>query len=100
MRSLFEAPVQAKYDQYKNDPEGLRRLLAEGLTALPHVQVRKPESNAVFVIMKPEHIVMLQQDFAFLEWDANIHEIRLMCNFHTTAQEVADFVRAASACAG
>jgi threonine aldolase len=75
----------------------MARLLADGLAALPFIQVRAPQSNAVFARMEPEHISRLQRDFAFLEWNPRIHEVRLMCSFRTTREEVAAFVAAARA---
>jgi threonine aldolase len=76
---------------------GMARLLADGLAALPHIRVRPPQSNAVFARMEPEHIARLQRDFAFVEWNPRIHEVRLMCSFRTTREEVEAFVDAAKA---
>ena len=77
----------------------MARLLADGLSALPFIRIRAPQSNAVFARMEPEHIARLQRDFSFLEWDPRIHEVRLMCSFRTTREEVAAFVAAARALA-
>lgn len=71
--------------------------LAEGLAALPYMTVRPPQANGVFVRMEPEHIARLQQSFYFYEWDPVLHEVRLMCSYGTTEQEVDAFVQAAAA---
>ena len=39
----------------------------------------------------------LLQDFDFHETDPVAHEVRLMCNFGTTEEEIAAFVNAAKA---
>jgi threonine aldolase len=75
----------------------MARLLADGLASLPHIRVREPRSNAVFARMEPELIARLHRDFAFIEWNPRIHEVRLMCSFLTTREEVAAFVDAAGA---
>lgn len=73
--------------------------MAEALQAVPYMQVRKPQANAVFVCMPPEYIARLQQQFYFYEVDPSIHEARLMCSFATTDAEIEAFVAAALALA-
>jgi len=70
------------------------RLLADALDGIPSLTVRRPESNAVFVRMEPELIARLQQDFYFHETDPVHHEVRLMCSFATTEEEIAVFAEA------
>ena len=76
---------------------GMARRLAAELAAVPYMTVREPEANAVFVRMDPEHMARLLQDFDFHETDPVAHEVRLMCNFGTTEEEIAAFVNAAKA---
>ena len=95
----LEGGNDALWFQNARHANAMAQRLADGLSALPHIRVRKPEANAVFACMSPEHIARLQQDFYFYEVDQSIHEVRLMCNFGTTDQEINDFVNAARALA-
>ncbi len=73
----------------------MARRLADALAALPGITVAPPEANAVFARMAPEPIAALQEEFYFHEWDVETHEVRLMCSFCTTQEEIDAFVRAA-----
>ena len=75
----------------------MARLLADGLSSVPYMIVREPEANAVFVRIEPERMARLRRDFDFHETDSATHEVRLMCSFATTEEEVAAFVQAATA---
>ena len=76
----------------------MAKRLADNLQNIPHVQVtNQVDANAVFAILQPEHIAALQNDFYFYEWKENIHEIRLVCSFNTTEQEVDAFTSALAA---
>jgi threonine aldolase len=45
--------------------------------------------------MQPEHQDEMHKQFAFYEWDELTHEVRLVCSFDTTEQDVDSFIAAA-----
>lgn len=64
---------------------------------------RRPEVNAVFAHLPKEVIPVLQDWSFFWTWDENTDEVRWMCSFDTTEQDVERFVagvQAALAAAG
>jgi len=68
-------------------------LLAKGLSAIPQVQItRNVETNAVFAIIPPEWIEEMQKLTFFYKWKEATGEIRLMCSFDTTEEEIDKFV--------
>lgn len=71
-------------------------LMAQKLHAavkdIPGVQVtRKVESNAVFAIVPAEIIPKLQEQFFFYVWDEDTSEVRWMCSFDTTEEDIEAF---------
>ena len=73
----------------------MARLLADELSALPHVRLTQPvESNGVFAVIPREHIAAIQKEFFFYVWDEPRSEVRLMCAFDTTEDDVRGLVRA------
>jgi threonine aldolase len=59
---------------------------------IPGVQVtRKVESNAVFAIVPREIIAKLQEAFFFYIWDEESSEVRWMCSFDTTEEDILAF---------
>ncbi len=80
--------------------------LAEALLDVPGVRLTQPvQANGVFAVMPPGATEELQRDWRFYMWDETTGEVRLMCSWDTTAEEVdafaADVARAcASAPAG
>lgn len=71
-------------------------LMAQKLHAavkdIPGVKVtRKVESNAVFAIVPPQIIPTLQEKFFFYVWDEERSEVRWMCSFDTSEEDIASF---------
>lgn len=59
---------------------------------IPGVEVtRRVESNAVFAIVPGEIIPDLQEQFFFYVWDEDTSEVRWMCSFDTTEEDIAVF---------
>lgn len=56
---------------------------------------RKVEANGVFAILPPEIIEKLQAEYFFHIWNEQKHEVRLMCSFDTTNDDIEGFVSAA-----
>lgn len=66
--------------------------LFEAVKDIPGVKVsRKVESNAVFAIVPPEIIPSLQKAFFFYIWDEVRSEVRWMCSFDTTEDDIRNF---------
>ncbi len=74
--------------------------LADGLLAIPGVRLTQPvQANGVFAILPPGASERLRHDWYFYTWDESTGEVRLMCSWDTTADEV-DAFAAAVATAG
>ncbi len=72
----------------------MARLLADELGGLPQVRVTQPvESNAVFARMPPGSVAEVQRHFFFYVWNEATSEVRLMCSFDTTEEDVRELVR-------
>lgn len=76
--------------------------LGAALAALPGVRLTQPvQANGVFAALPATAIGRLQREWAFYVWDEAAPEVRLMCSWDTTADEVDAFAGAvARACAG
>ena len=72
----------------------MAQLLALQVSQLPKVTItRKVDANAVFVII-PQHVIKtLQLLYPFYVWDERTSELRWMCSFDTTEEEVLLFVK-------
>ena len=71
-----------------------QRLLA-GVQGIPGVTVaRRVDANAVFAILPRDVTARLQQNYRFYEWDEATGEVRWMCSWDTTADDVDGFVAA------
>lgn len=70
---------------------------ADGVTI-----TQEPQANAVFAILPPGAAERLQRDWAFYTWDERTGEVRWMCSWDTTEEDVDAFaaavVETASAC--
>lgn len=72
----------------------MARLLAGELEGIPRVRLTQPvESNAVFAHVPREHVAEVQRHFFFYVWDEETSEVRLMCSFDTTEEDVRELVR-------
>lgn len=90
--ALLEENLWLTNAQHAN---AMAKRLANGMQKMEHVHITNAvDANMVFAIMKPEHIAALQKDFHFYEWDEQAHEVRLVCSFNTTQEEVDAFLHA------
>jgi threonine aldolase len=66
--------------------------LAAAVAEVPGVLITRPvEANAVFATLPPGAAARLQERFAFYVWDERTGEVRWMCAWDTTAEDVAAF---------
>lgn len=71
----------------------MAKKLASELEKIPSVQITQPvQSNAVFAIIPPEYVPILQKKYFFYVWNEETSEVRLMCSFDTTEEEIENFV--------
>lgn len=69
--------------------------LAESVAGLPGVTItQKVDANALFVIIPPHAVEPLRAKYRFYTWSEDTGELRWMCSFDTTREDVIDFVRA------
>jgi threonine aldolase len=56
------------------------------------VQITRPvDANGIFAIIPPAIIPELQKEHYFYVWDEKTFEVRLMCSFDTTEEEIKSF---------
>lgn len=71
----------------------MARRLADRLAGIPRITLtRKVEANAVFALVPPQHVPVLQQHYFFYVWDEAASEVRWMTSFDTTEEDVEQFV--------
>ncbi|QOI96058.1 MAG: low specificity L-threonine aldolase [Flammeovirgaceae bacterium] len=72
----------------------MAKKLATGLREIPRVTITHPvDGNGVFAIMPNEIIAPLQQEVFFYVWNEPTNEVRLMCSFDTTDEEIHRFLK-------
>jgi threonine aldolase len=69
--------------------------LADRMRDLPGVRITRPvEANAVFAIVPREAVAEVQRDYDFYVWDEQASEVRWMCSWDTTEEDVDEFAAA------
>lgn len=73
----------------------MAKLLEQELKKFPAIHITRPvEANGVFAIMPGPIIPELQKKSFFYIWNENLSEVRLMCSFDTSTEDVERFVGA------
>jgi threonine aldolase len=66
--------------------------LADAVSGVPGVQITRPvQANAVFALLPPAVIPVLQREYPFYVWDESAGEVRWMCSWDTTEEDVEGF---------
>ena len=93
--ALLEGDLWLRSASHAN---AMARRLRDAVHELPGVQISRPvEANAVFAVL-PEGVAdRLRESFRFYDWDQATREVRWMCAFDTTPQDVDAFAAALSA---
>jgi threonine aldolase len=69
--------------------------LAGGVRDLPDVTITRPvQANAVFARIPHAAIAELQREYDFYVWDEHTDEVRWMCAWDTTEEDVDEFIAA------
>jgi threonine aldolase len=72
--------------------------LAAAVGDVPGVTITRPvETNAVFARLPPAVTASLQRDYPFYVWDEAAGEVRWMCSWDTTEEDVDQFAAAVGA---
>jgi len=71
----------------------MAHLLASELEKIPQIKLTQAvEANGVFAVVPKQFIPQLQKKYFFYVWNEAISEVRLMCSFDTTEEDIHDFV--------
>jgi threonine aldolase len=70
-------------------------LLAQHVAGIPGIQLtRPPQANALFAILPRALADAVRPDFPFYTWNEATGEVRWMCSWDTTEDDVAQFATA------
>jgi len=94
--------IAAQFDRFLTDDlwkknalhaNNMAILLADKLSQFPQLELtQEVKANGIFCIMPPELIPQLQEKYFFHVWNAETHEVRLMCSWDTTKEDIEGFV--------
>ena len=71
----------------------MAQLLASEVSKIEGVTItQKVEANALFVIIPKHAVEPLRGAYRFYDWNAETGELRWMCSFDTTEEDVMGFV--------
>jgi threonine aldolase len=89
----FEAMLQDElWRRTAAHANSMAQLLCRYLTANRHVRVTRPvQANGVFAEIPRAWYEPLQEHFPFYVWKESTHEVRLMCSWDTTEQDIKAF---------
>ena len=95
--AMFEGDLWRRNAGHAN---AMATRLAGRLTELPEVKITQPvQANGVFAVIPGAAADAVRPRWPFYDWDESAAEVRLMCSWDTTAQEVDEFAGAlAAAC--
>ena len=99
--ALFENGLGLRSATHANTmAKRLRNSLEEGIAsgALSGLSFSAPtQANAVFAVLDPEVSDRIRQTFRFYDWDRSVGEVRWMCSFDTTEEDIERFVETITA---
>ncbi len=92
LSALLTDDLWRRNAQHANE---MAQRLLEGARSVPGVRIaRRVDANAVFAILPRDVTARLQKRYRFYEWDEHTGEVRWMCAWDTTPEDVDDFVSA------
>lgn len=72
----------------------MAQMLLKEVSQIPGIEItQKVESNGIFAIVPHHLIAPLMEKYFFYEWDENRNEVRWMCSFDTTEEDIKGFVQ-------
>lgn len=70
----------------------MAQLLYDKIEDIPNIKItQKVQANGVFAIIPKIIISKLQDEYFFYVWDEHTNEVRWMCSFDTTEEDVTEF---------
>jgi threonine aldolase len=98
----FEALLEGeRWREAAGHANAMARRLAEQVGSLSGVRLTQAvQANAVFAILPPAAAERLQRDWTFYTWDEATGEVRWMCSWDTTAEDVDAFAAAVAEVTG
>lgn len=71
----------------------MAKLLEAEVSSIPQIRITQAvEANGIFAEVPPEIIKPLQQEYFFYMWNEQTSEVRWMCSFDTTEEDIRGFV--------
>jgi len=68
--------------------------LEKGLSEIEQIKITQPvEANGIFAIIPKNIISNLQKDYFFYVWNENTSEVRWMCSWDTTEDDIKGFIK-------
>lgn len=93
--ALYEGDLWLRSARHAN---AMAARLCESLAELPQVRITRPvQANAVFAVLPPGVADRVREQVRFYDWDRRTGEVRWMCAFDTTEDDVAALVAAVRA---
>lgn len=93
--ALLEGDLWSRNATHAN---AMAQRLADGARGLPGVRItQQVQANAVFAALPAPAIPLLQQHTPFYVWDEAACEVRWVCSWDTTEQDIDDFIQHAGA---
>ena len=92
----FEAMLTGEtWRRYASQSNAMAQNLRQALSGFPSVRITKPvQANAVFAEIPREWYTPLQEFYPFYVWKDSTHEVRLMCSWDTTEEDIQQFAAA------
>jgi len=71
----------------------MAKTLADEVKNIPQIKItQKVEANGVFAIVPKQYVPNLQKEYFFYVWNEQTSEVRWMCSFDTTEEDIYNFV--------
>lgn len=72
---------------------GMAQMLLDGIKDLDGIKItQEVESNGIFAKVPHHLIAALQEKYFFYVWDEHLSEVRWMCSFNSTQEDVKGFI--------
>jgi threonine aldolase len=90
--AMLEGELWRRNAEHAN---AMARHLADAVRDIPGVEItQQPQANAIFAILPRAVADAVRADFKFYTWDEGTGEVRWMCSWDTTEDDVAAFTAA------
>lgn len=71
----------------------MAKLLEQEVRKIPQIKItQEVQANGIWAILPKEKIEKLQEEYFFWIWDENTGEVRWLCSFDTTEEDILGFV--------